>query len=223
MKIFKNYIYSTLIGSLFLSNANASEIYMGINQSFVDSENNKVLSYQPVDELVGGSGNQLEFRLGVTNSNIESNEARVFLYVWNNSEKNSELGFGIGGEWIINPFENKDFGFLIGGQAGIGYQDVEGKKVNLSTNVNKVNYILNSTSFVPTVAQFEDNTYVLDIALTLGCTYKILENLSFDLGYVYKYDMYQVSYRNQDFTTVLNQLSFRQDNHMLKTALNYKF
>lgn len=207
-----------LLTSLIFASLNASDIYVGLNQGFLDSGDNKILGYQPVDELVGSSGNQLELRLGVSNE-----KARAFFYVWNNEEKNSELGFGIGGEWIINPFENKDFGFVIGGQAGIGYQDVDGKKVNLSTNVNKVSYILNTTSFMPTIAQFEDNTYVFDIALTLGLTYKIFENLSFDLGYVYKYDMYQVSFRNQDFSSVLNQLSFRQDNHMLKTALNFKF
>ncbi len=76
---------------------------------------------------------------------------------------------------------------------------------------------------MPTVAQFEDDTYLFDIALTLGTKYNITKNISFDLGYVYKYDVYEISYRNQDFGSVLNQLSCKQDNHMLKTGLNFKF
>lgn len=215
-----------LIGTLsffICTQINADDTYLSLNYGFLTSSDNKVLQYQSVDELVGGSSSQLELRLGLFDSNLAQEDARIFLYVWNNNEKNNETGFGLGGEWIMRPFENKNFGFTIGAQAGLGYQDVSGKEINISTNVNKLSYILGNNNYVPTIAQFQDDTYVLDIALTLGSTYNISKNLSFDLGYVYKYDMYQVSYRNQDSSSILNQLSFRQDNHMIKTALIYKF
>lgn len=223
MQKFKKYIYTTLISSLFFSEVNANDIYFSINQGTVSSDDVKIMKYQPLSQLVGDSGTQHELRIGVSNINSDKNEAIAFFYLWNNEEKNNETGLGIGAEWIVNPFENKDFGFVLGGQAGLGYQDVSGDKINISSNVNKLSYVLNRSNFTPTVAQFEDDTYLFDIALTLGTKYNITKNISFDLGYVYKYDVYQISYRNQDSSAVLNQLSCKQDNHMLKTGLNFKF
>lgn len=223
MQKFKKYIYTTLISSLFFSEVNANDIYFSINQGTVSSDDVKIMKYQPLSQLVGDSGTQLELRIGVSNINSDKNEAIAFFYLWNNEEKNNETGLGIGAEWVVNPFENKDFGFVLGGQAGLGYQDVSGDKINISSNVNKLSYVLNRSNFTPTVAQFEDDTYLFDIALTLGTKYNITKNISFDLGYVYKYDVYQISYRNQDSSAVLNQLSCKQDNHMLKTGLNFKF
>lgn len=223
MQKFKKYIYTTLISSLFFSEVNANEIYFSINQGTVSSDDVKIMKYQPLSQLVGDSGTQLELRIGVSDINSDKNEAIAFFYLWNNEEKNNETGLGIGAEWVVNPFENKDFGFVLGGQAGLGYQDVSGDKINISSNVNKLSYVLNRSNFTPTVAQFEDDTYLFDIALTLGTKYNITKNISFDLGYVYKYDVYQISYRNQDSSAVLNQLSCKQDNHMLKTGLNFKF
>ena len=223
MQKFKKYIYTTLISSLFFSEVNANDIYFSINQGTVSSDDVKIMKYQSLSQLVGDSGTQLELRIGVSNINSDKNEAIAFFYLWNNEEKNNETGLGIGAEWVVNPFENKDFGFVLGGQAGLGYQDVSGDKINISSNVNKLSYVLNRSNFTPTVAQFEDDTYLFDIALTLGTKYNITKNISFDLGYVYKYDVYQISYRNQDSSAVLNQLSCKQDNHMLKTGLNFKF
>lgn len=223
MQKFKKYIYTTLISSLFSSEVNANDIYFSINQGTVSSDDVKIMKYQSLSQLVGDSGTQLELRIGVSNINSNKDEAIAFFYLWNNEEKNNEMGLGIGAEWVVNPFENKDFGFVLGGQAGLGYQDVSGDKINISSNVNKLSYVLNRSNFTPTVAQFEDDTYLFDIALTLGTKYNITKNISFDLGYVYKYDIYQISYRNQDSSSVLNQLSCKQDNHMLKTGLNFKF
>lgn len=223
MQKFKKYIYTTLISSLFFSEVNANDIYFSINQGTVSSDDVKIMKYQSLSQLVGDSGTQLELRIGVSDINSDKNEAIAFFYLWNNEEKNNETGLGIGAEWVVNPFENKDFGFVLGGQAGLGYQDVSGDKINISSNVNKLSYVLNRSNFTPTVAQFEDDTYLFDIALTLGTKYNITKNISFDLGYVYKYDVYQISYRNQDSSAVLNQLSCKQDNHMLKTGLNFKF
>ncbi len=223
MQKLKKYIYTTLIGSLFFLEANANDVYFSINQGTVSSDDVKIMKYQPLSQLVGDSGTQLELRIGVSNISSNKNEAIGFFYLWNNEEKNNEIGLGIGAEWVLYPFENKDFGFVIGGQAGLGYQDVSGDKVNISSNVNRLSYVLNRSDFMPTVAQFEDDTYLFDIALTLGTKYNITKNISFDLGYVYKYDVYEISYRNQDFSSVLNQLSCKQDNHMLKTGLNFKF
>jgi opacity protein-like surface antigen len=223
MQKFKKYIYTTLISSLFFSEVNANDIYFSINQGTVSSDDVKIMKYQSLSQLVGDSGTQLELRIGVSDINSDKNESIAFFYLWNNEEKNNETGLGIGAEWVVNPFENKDFGFVLGGQAGLGYQDVSGDKINISSNVNKLSYVLNRSNFTPTVAQFEDDTYLFDIALTLGTKYNITKNISFDLGYVYKYDVYQISYRNQDSSAVLNQLSCKQDNHMLKTGLNFKF
>lgn len=223
-KNLKKTIYLVAASSLFVVNANASESYLSLNYGLLSSGDNKVLDYQSVGELVGTGGSQVELRLGVSAFDLnQKEESRGYLYLWNNAEKNNELGIGIGGEWIMHPFDNKNFGFVLGGQAGLGYQDVSGKEKTISTNVNKLNYIFGANRFVPTVAEFQDDTYVLDIALTLGSTYELTKNLSFDFGYVYKYDLYQVSYRNQDAKSILNQMTLNQDNHMLKMGLNYRF
>lgn len=219
----KKTIYLLTASSLILIKANAEETYLSANYGVVNSSDNKILNSQPVDELVGSSGSQVELRLGLSSLDVNNKEqSRAFFYLWNNAKKNNETGIGIGAEWIMHPYDN-NFGFIIGGQAGLGYQDVSGKKKRISSNVNKVSYILNNNNSVPTIAEFQDDTYVLDIALTLGSSYQFSKHLSFDLGYVYKYDLYQVSYRNQDSKSILNQLSINQDNHMLKMGLNYRF
>lgn len=219
----RNLLGLILVSALSSSCMLASEPYVSVNYGVVSSGDNKIFGFQPVGELVGDSGSQIELRLGLSNFENNNEQSRAFLYAWNNSEKNDELGIGIGGEWIMHPFDNKSIGLVIGGQAGVGYQAVAGSEVTLSTNLNKVTYVIGSSNLTPTVAEFEDDTYVIDIALTLGTTYKFTDNLMIDLAYVYKYDAYQVSYRNKDSATILNQMSFEQDNHMIRTGLTYRF
>lgn len=211
---------SVLVTSLFAE----VDPYISVNVSGVSSGDSKVFGIQPVSELVGDSGSQVELRLGLSALDYDNYEkARSFLYIWGNGAKNNELGIGLGGEWIVRPFENKSFGLVIGGQAGIGYQSVAGSTTTVSTNVNKVTHIVGQNNVSSTIAEYEDDTYVFDLGLTLGTTYQFNKNLAFDLGYVYKYDIYQLSYRNQDSRSVLNEITVEQDNHMIKAGLVYRF
>lgn len=223
-KMFKSgAIVASIVLGLGATSASA-EAFVSAGYGVNSSGDKNILSIQPAAELVGDGGSQIEVRVGFSGNDYMGNEqSRAYLYGWNNPDKNGEVGFGVGGEWISRPFDNKSIGLVVGGQVGYGWQGVSGKEQAISTSATKVSFIVGNSASAPSVATYENDTYVLDIGLTLGTTYAITKNWSIDLGYVYKYSNYQVSYRTNANSQVLNELTFNQDNHMIRTGLNYRF
>lgn len=199
--------------------------YIGLSvaQNFSDSE--AIFGAQPVGELVGEDGQEYQLRFGTYVNSASTNKpmSRVYVYLWNNPEKNAEVGLGLGGELIGRPFDSLKLDFVLGGQIGYGKQFVSGDRAPISTSLNKLSFVTDTGVMNPTDITYQEDTGVLDIALTLGATYEFSKVLSLDLGYVYKYNQYQVDYRTDENPNVDNSMSFKQGNNQLKIGFNYKF
>lgn len=199
--------------------------YIGLSvaQNFSDSE--AIFGAQPVGELVGEDGQEYQLRFGTYINSASTNKpmSRVYVYLWNNPEKNAEVGLGLGGELIGRPFDSLKLDFVLGGQIGYGKQFVSGDRAPISTSLNKLSFATDTGVMNPTDITYQEDTGVLDIALTLGTTYEFSKVLSLDLAYVYKYNQYQVDYRTDENPNIDNSMSFKQGNNQLKIGFNYKF
>ncbi len=203
-----------------------SNVYVGISGTTFSTSDIKVLSVQPAKEIVGEGGSEIDLRIGLASSrkSDKSEVAKIYLYAWSNPDRNSEVGFGGGGEYIATPFESiKGLQFLIGGQVGYGWQGVKGDTTRISTSANKLSYVTNTINMNPTDIIYTEDSYVIRADLTLGSTYQVTNNLSLDLAYVYQYSNYQVEYRTAQNAVILNAITFDHDSHGLKVGLNYKF
>lgn len=208
------------VGALFCSSLASANSFVGVTTAANISEKAVILGGQPIGELVGSGGVYNEIKYGFAN---KENTGRVFVYGWNNSAKNNEVGFGLGAD-IMGGEITKDLKFLLGGALGYGWQGVKGSTAQTSTNANKLNYVtVQNQVLTPTTITYQEDTAILNIKITLGVTYKINDNWNTDLAYVYNATHYQVSYRNADAPNVLNQMTFGQDNHSLMVGLNYLF
>lgn len=203
-----------------------SNVYVGISRTTFSTSDIKVLSVQPAKEIVGEGGSEIDLRIGLASSrkSDKSEVAKIYLYAWNNPDRNSEVGFGGGGEYIFSPLESiKGLQFLIGGQIGYGWQGVKGDTTRISTSANKLSYVTSTINMNPTDITYTEDSYAIRADLTLGSTYQVTNNLSLDLAYVYQFSSYQVEYRTAQNAVILNAMTFEQDNHGLKVGLNYKF
>ncbi len=198
-------------------------VSLSVAQNFSDNE--AIFGAQPVGELVGTDGQEYQLRYGIYVNNATTNlpMSRVYTYLWTNPEKNNEVGIGLGGELIGRPFDSIKLDFVLGGQIGYGKQFVSGDTKQISTSLNKLSYVTDAGVMTPTDMTYQEDTGVLDIALTLGTTYEFSKTLSVDLAYVYKYDQYQVDYRTAQDPSVENNMSFKQGNNQIKVGVNVKF
>lgn len=199
--------------------------YLAYSMTFQKSEESFIFSKQPVDELVGEGGVQNEIRYGrfTSYSNTGLPTSRVFLYGWQNSEKNNEIGLGFGGDLMGQPFQNKKINLYLGSQVGFGMQKMKGDTKTISTSLNKLSFVTDKGVLDPTEATFQDDTYVLQIGLNLGASYEVKKDLFLDVGYIYTYNQYQVDYRTGEDDRIRNNMSFNQDSHGIKFAINYRF
>lgn len=196
--------------------------YVGVTSSISTSEDVKLFDVQPAGEIVGSGGVYNEIKYGFTSG--QDNKSRVFGYVWNNSRKNNEIGFGIGADLIAGTLFTPKLSYLIGGAVGYGWQSVKGDTAKTSTNANKLTFVtVQNPVSVPTTITYQDDTAVLEIKLNLGVSYEISDDWTLDCVYSYRASNYQVSYINEDAPNVLNQMTLKQDNHSIGLGLNYKF
>ena len=185
------------------------------------SEKRNIMEIQPIDELVGKDGKRLELRLGKTLRQYGYiNRFRLFTYLYNNSEKLNETGLGVG--FHINFKSNSDLRFYYAGFAGFGKQNNKGTVKVLSTNVNKVSFIDDSADNTPTEVTFEKANTVFEYGFSIGSNYQITKNLTFDLGYVYRNKVYEVSYR-QTNSVVLNSLTVDQNIDAIQFGITWNF
>jgi len=220
MKTLKN---ALIIGTFVLASTTlCAESFIGVSSSINSSEDVKLFDAQPFGEIVGSGGVYNQLQYGITAG--EDKKSRIFGYIWNNQEKNNEIGFGIGADFVGGTLLTPKLSYLIGGEVGYGWQPVNGDTANVSTNANKLDFVtVQNPVYTPTTITYKDDTAVLEIKLNLGLTYEISNNWTADCIYSYRASNYQVSYVNADSPTVLNQMTEKQDNHSLALALNYKF
>lgn len=219
-------LLSTLLAiGLFSSLQASSNVYTGISLTTFATEDEKVLSIQPIDELIGKGSEQLEIKVGYNAfRSSNSDKARIYLYAWNAPDKNNEVGFGFGGEYLFENLNSiPNLQFSIGSQVGYGWQGVKGDNANISTSANKLSYVTDTINTNPTTITYTEDSYVLDINLIIGTTYHISNNFDLEFSYIYKNSEYQVEYRTAERNDILNALTFNQDSHGLRIGLNYQF
>ena len=203
-----------------------SALYTSVGVTFFTHQESKVLDIQPIDEIIGEGATQFDVKFGINafQKSQSVDTARIYTYLWNTPEKNNEVGFGIGAEYLFEPLASiKNLQFLIGAQVGYGWQGVKGDTKRVSTSADKFSYLSSSSIINPTDITYTDDSCVLDINLLLGASYHISKNLDLDIGYVYKNSRYQVAYRTAHNATILNALTLSQDSHGVRVGLNYKF
>ena len=212
-------------------NINTQRYFTSFTYYNLYSEENYVLGGQPTSEILGKNGTRLEAQIGFVGETLHGyDRARSFMYVWNNKEKNNEIGLGIGGEYIYRPFTFREIGLHLGGKAGIGYQKMNGERRTFSTRSNKINFITDSSDTpvsTPTEVEFNKDTYVVSIALITGISYSLATNIELDLNINYELSNYQVGYKNLNEydveNDIRNDLSIRQDNFLLGFTVVYNF
>lgn len=219
----KNLILGTVLGLTLLAGSAQAEMkgdtYIAYENAQLISESSKLFGAQPIDEILGGDSMVHKLKYGAA-----TEDWRIFWLGSVAPEKNNEIILGFGADWIHKI--NDNFSWYLGTEVGMGRQNVKGDTANVSTNATKVSYVISgisSQTYTPTQIKYEDNTELLTIGLTLGTTYKLSKNLDLSAQYNYRYDTYQVAYRNQDDTTILNSMTVKQDNHTFGLSLAYKF
>ena len=95
-------------------------------------------------------------------------------------------------------------------------------------NVNKLTFITNTTEdlkkdSMKTEATFTDNTQLLSIGLVIGVSYDFTKNWRINADTTYRYDNYQVAYRNADKEDILNALTIKQDNYLFTLSIEKRF
>ncbi len=219
----KKLIAGTILGLGLLTTAAQAEMkgdtFFAYENAQLISENSKLFDVQPTNEILGGDGMVHKLKYG-----SQTEDWRIFWLASLAPERNNEIILGFGADWIHKI--NNNFSWYIGTEVGMGRQNVKGDTAKTSTNATKVTAVINGISpqtYSPTTIKYEENTELLTIGLTLGTTYKLSKNLDLSGQYNYRYDTYQVAYRNQDNTQVLNAMTVRQDNHTFGISLAYTF
>jgi len=189
-----------------------------------------ILGMQPISEIVGKEGTQYELRYGFLSESLRGlDRTRTFAYLWNNPDKNNEIGAGIGGEWVFRPFDNPDFGIIFGGKAGLGFQKMDGETAVFSTNANKASYVTSDHDTnpdnqlnIPTQVEYLTDTYVVTTVLMTGLTYTLNSHWSVNGNIEFKKDFYQAAYINKG-SEIRNSMSMTQDSINTSISFIYSF
>lgn len=219
----KNLILGTVLGITLLAGSAQADMkgdtFFAYENAQLIAEDSKIFEVQPASEIVGGDSMVHKFKYG-----SQTEDWRIFWLATYAPDKNEEITLGFGADWIHKI--NDNLSWYLGTEVALGRQNVKGKTTETSTNATKVSAVISGISpqtYTPTTIVYEDNNELLTIGLSLGTMYKLSENLFLNGQYNYRYDTYQVAYRNQDNSTILNSMTLRQDNHMFSVGLSYKF
>ena len=214
-----------IIGSLIAISSLCAQNIVVTNVSIYSSEekalDNKVLGIQSVDELVANPGTRKEVRLGISlREYAYYNRFRINTYLYSNSDKNNEVGAGVG--FQINAFKNGKLSAYYSGFVGGGMQQNKGEVKILSTNANKANFISGDASYTPTEVKFEDDNTLMEYGFGLGANYQYSKNLTFDIGYIYRNKSYNVKYR-QTGSVIENSITVDQSQEGINIGITYSF
>jgi opacity protein-like surface antigen len=236
LKKINKILISSILGIALSSNLFASEdsffkgkLYTKISYEYMVPENDTIMEIQPTNELIGDEMNILKLGTGFT---IEDpggifNGSQFGLYTTYSNDYETDISVGIDFTLALDKLR---FGGVfvpyIGGGAGLGWRNDSRTRKNVSTSVNKYNYVstedLNSLR-TPTVAVFEDDTNYVQMGFSLGIMARVSDNVDFKAGYVYHKKTYEVAYRLENSPKILNSLDIDQRYNGFQTSLNIKF
>jgi len=198
--------------------------FVGYEISAGDEEDKKIFGAQPLDELTGDRKTEHTLKIGF--SSLPSRNAttgKAYVFIWKAPDCNDEIGFGLGGEAEF-PFGAEDFKFILGGEAGYGWQPVKGDSVTVSTDANKIGYIIGSSVHYGSYAvKFLDDTAIIRINLKLGVQYGISDFLKIEAGYKLSYLNYQLDYLNGGAPSIANSIDVDNYAHAAYIGVGFFF
>lgn len=221
--------YAFILSALLCASTIASaETALSYHYGTLNTEDKKIMHIQGLGEIVGGNSpyHELRYGFGSLDGNGAS-KADAYVFVYNAPDKNNEVGFGLGGTLSGSPVDSiPHLTLKIGGQAGYGWQNVNGESKTISTKINKLSYIITSGGYdalkTPTKMTYEDDTYVLSLTLVSGIGYDIDRHWRLDGEFSYRAAYYQFAYRNEG-SEVLNAFTDQQDQWATTAGITYRF
>ena len=199
--------------------------FVEIEYAKVSQESAKIFDEQPMKEIVGDKSSEKILRIGLTSADYMSNhyKHKAYLFAWK-GDVNDEVGFGFGGEYGVSLPWSEHLAFVLGGEIGYGWQPVKGDKITLSTNANKIGYII---GLPVKKGRFEgemlQDTTIIRSDLTLGIVFAPMEHFSVDVKYRLMYGVYDFSYINYGMKKSLNAMTTDIFSHAFVFGVSYHF
>ena len=220
----------TIMAVGFMVNSAYAQGYgaMSYHYGNLTTENKNIMQIQSLSEIVGGNSTYHQIRYGI--SAVDSDhisKGDIYLLGYSAPEKNNELGLGLGAGIHTSPFTSlPKLTLKLAGEAAIGYQPVKGESKVISTNINKLAYVMSMNGFnaykVPTRMTYYDDTYVFALTLSSGIGYELTPNLRLEGDFAYRAGYYQFAYQNTG-SSVVNNLTAKQDQWISTLGLTYRF
>ncbi|MDR1554506.1 MAG: hypothetical protein LBS39_00580 [Campylobacteraceae bacterium] len=193
--------------------------YTGFETAFAQKSDKTIKGVQPSDELVGDGSFVGDIRLGAHFSQITRNlDAKAYTIIYGKSSSNSEIGGGVGVEVEYRSFDLKNLGFILGLDYRYGRQDTAQNEKTISSHIIPDNRLAKGSSTI----EFKDDTKVSSSSLYLGAAYHFTKNISVDLAYVLRYEMYDVSYKEIGTGEGMN-VDWSEYKHGVRLGLNFYF
>jgi len=214
----------------FISHSALAQSYSALSYHYgnLTTENANVMQIQSLGEIVGGNSVYHQLRYGIsTVDSADIGKTDIFIFAYNAPDKNNEVGFGLGATFSGSPIDAvPKLTWKVGGEGGYGWQSVKGQSKTISTNMNKLAFIISSRGYdsfkVPTKMTYEEDTHVLNLTLVTGLGYDITRQLRVEGEFSYRAAYYQFAYRNQG-SGILNALTEMQDQWITTLGLTYRF
>lgn len=184
-----------------------------------EPNNEDIMGIQPLRELVGRGGIRHELDFGW----LLNNQGRMgFLVAYMPKEKE----YTFGGEFKYT-FRTSYSGFkpYLRSTMSVGYQDKKGE-MTLSTAMNKAAYVT-AESYDQykhsAKATWEEKPVFFSYSLEGGFDYDLTDQWTVSAGFEFQPKTWEVSYRVNESSEILNSLTATQYYYNAKIGLSYKF
>jgi len=210
-----------LLAFLIATNIFAGEFFFEPGVTYITPDDNKkIFGVQPLKELVGDNGVQVDLKYGLYGETADTLGASVWVAGSLNTSRYNEIGFHVGGE-IINYLDNHpSWGFSLGGEAGYCWQNNKGKSVDLSTSATKLGYVTGGPTGGSSVGVFQEDTVGLPISLILGVKYKINEIRIVTLDFLFTSRTYSLNYKLEG-SNVENLMNSSQGTYGVRLGMKF--
>ena len=201
--------------------AKQAQWYMNVSKTHTNSQDTKILTVQPVQELVP-EAERIGIEIGKSSSDGMIQVGIDFGYAAKIKQQDAVLAVKLQSPelylGLFKPFYTA--------RVGYGWLNDKGVTKDISTNVTIPSFITsqNMDAFmVPSKALFQQNTYFLEWGFELGTAIQVTKNFDLITAYQYQSKIVQFDYKVQGKELVDNRLTPTMRNNNLKLALSYKF
>jgi len=183
-----------------------TDLYIGISSTRATSNDKTIRGdNKPMKEILGGGGFYNELQIGMYGA-ATNDDAGVKLYasIYQNSEKNREIGAGLGVEVEKRLIDDIPLNLLVGFARMYGWQTA----FDRDTSEGRIDFILSNK--------------VKHYLFHLGFSYDVVKNLSLDLTYTLRLSDYKYSYEYVDTHRKVSQTTGAA-NSGIRLGLGFRF